>query len=136
MKYLYIIRGPFGTGKTEFIRTLLDNEHIVSCWDYYMQYGQNKWNEKLKPYADEYCRHGVKALMDKGVTSIAVTNTFSVYDDMTYFYELAEARGYKVFCMAMTNQCCQEYKKDVPDDVIKSQYERLSRDIKFFSLES
>ncbi|XAW87470.1 hypothetical protein ABDK09_04335 [Vibrio sp. CDRSL-10 TSBA] len=40
MKYLYILRGPFGTGKTEFIRTLLANDNIVSCWDYYRQYGQ------------------------------------------------------------------------------------------------
>ena len=136
MKNLYIIRGPFGTGKTEFIKTLLDDHNIVSCWDYYRHYGQNKWNEKLKPFADEFCRNGVKELMDKDVQTIAVTNTFSTCADMDYFYALAEERGYRVFSMVMTNQCCNEYKKDVPDEVVKGQHERLAEDMKYYSIVS
>lgn len=134
MKYLYILRGPFGTGKTEFIRTLLANDNIVSCWDYYRQYGQNRWNEKLKPYADEYCRNGVKNLMEQGADKIAVTNSFSKCEDMEYFYQLAEQHQYTVFSMVMTNQCCDEYKKNVPDHVIQDQTERLTADMKFYSI--
>jgi predicted kinase len=130
MKYLYIVRGPFGTGKTEFARTMC--EHVISCWDYYAQYGENQWNEKLKPHADEYCRSQVKVLMVRGEQKIAVTNSFSKNEDLDYFYQLAQEHGYHVFCMAMDNRDLQEYKRDVPNDVVLKQILQLKNSMTFY----
>lgn len=127
MKNLYVIRGPFGTGKTEFARTITDN--VVSSWDYYMQYGENSWNEKLKPYADKYCISKTEELMKKGTKSVAVTSSFSTNSDIDVYYKLAEQYGYKVFCLVMDNRDISEYKKDVPREVVADQAERLRRNI-------
>ncbi len=134
MKILYIVRGPFGTGKTEFARTITDN--VVSCWDYYHQYGQNEWNEKLKPYADEYCRTRAHDLVSKGIDVLAVTNSFCKEEDMDYFYELAKEHGYTVFCMVMTNRAIEQYKRPAPDNVVQSQSQRLKDNLSFYSLVS
>lgn len=132
MKILYVIRGPFGTGKTEFARTITEN--VVSSWDYYMQYGENKWNEKLKPYADKHCVTETELLMQSGVESIAVTSSFSSNSDIDIYYTLAEKYAYKVFCLVMDNRDIKEYKKDVPDEVITDQAFRLKRSMGFYNL--
>ncbi len=131
MKILYVVRGPFGTGKTEFARTITEN--VVSSWDYYMQYGENKWNSKLKPYADKHCVNQTEMLMDKGVETIAVTSSFSTNCDIDIYYDLAEKFGYKVFCLVMDNRNIEEYKKDVPHEVVTDQAERLKSNIGFYN---
>lgn len=88
------MRGPFGSGKTEFAETITDN--VISSWDYFARYGDNKWNEKLKPYADEYCRNSVKDLMINKAETIAVVSSFSKESDMDYFYALAKELEYTV----------------------------------------
>lgn len=132
MKCLYIIRGPFGTGKTEFSRTLCDN--VVSCWDYYAQYGENKWNEKLKPHADEYCRTRTKRLIEDGINKIVVTNSFSKNEDLDEYYEMAKQYEYKVFCMIMDNRNIEEYKRDVPKDIVEQQVMQLKNSLRFYPI--
>ncbi len=129
MKYLYIIRGPFGTGKTEFAKTISNN--VVSCWDYYAKYGKNEWDSKLKPHSDEYCRNSVKALMEKNEANIAVTNSFSKNEDLDYYYEMAEKNGYKVYCIIMNNRNNDEFKRNAPDEVISRQITQLKNSIMF-----
>ncbi len=123
MKILYIVRGPFGTGKTEFANTICD--HVVSCWDYYTQYGKDTWDEKLKPYADQYCQTKVAELMQQGIDKIAVTNSFSKNDDLDYFYDLAEKNDYQVFCTIIDNRNSALYHRDVPENVILKQAIKL-----------
>ncbi len=132
MKILYVIRGPFGTGKTEFARTITEN--VVSSWDYYMQYGENKWNEKLKPHADKYCITQSEVLMKQSVETLAVTSSFSSNTDLDIYYELAEKYGYKVFCLVMDNRDVSEYRKNVPEEVVYDQAERLKQSISFYNL--
>ncbi|WP_221074702.1 hypothetical protein [Agarivorans aestuarii] len=129
MKYLYIVRGSFGSGKTEFAKTI--TKDVVSCWDYYAQYGQNKWNEELKPHADEYCRASVAELMEKGVNSIAVTNSFSKSSDLDFYLEAANLHEYKVFTLVMENQNSEEYKRDAPEDVVLKQIINLKNSVVF-----
>ncbi|PJC87204.1 hypothetical protein CSW98_04695 [Vibrio sp. HA2012] len=129
MKNLYIIRGPFGTGKTEFARIITDN--VVSCWDYYARYGKNQWDKNLKPHSDEYCRTSVKDMMDKGTETIAVTNSFSKNEDLDYYYDLAEKHDYKVFCMVMNNRDTAEFKRNAPDEEVARQIALLKSNIMF-----
>ncbi|NLS14224.1 hypothetical protein HGP28_15160 [Vibrio sp. SM6] len=129
MKHLYIVRGPFGTGKTEFAKSL--SENVISCWDYYAQYGENKWNEKLKPHADEYCRNSVLNLMKKNECKIFVTNSFSKNSDLSYYYELAEVHGYKVFSLVMDCRDTESYKRDAPQDVILKQIINIKNNVPF-----
>ncbi|MDO6683845.1 MULTISPECIES: hypothetical protein [unclassified Agarivorans] len=129
MKYLYIVRGPFGSGKTEFAKTITEN--VVSCWDYYSQYGQNKWNEELKPHADEYCRSSVSEFMEQGANTIAVTNSFSKSSDLDFYIEAAKQHQYKVFTLVMENQNSEEYKRDAPEDVVLKQIINLKNSVVF-----
>ncbi|WP_413113622.1 hypothetical protein [Thaumasiovibrio sp. DFM-14] len=119
MKILYIVRGPFGTGKTEFANTVC--EDVVSCWDYYAKYGRNKYDENLKPHADNYCRESVLQLMRDGVEKIAVTNSFSKNADLDYFYQAAKNHGYEVFSLVMDSKDPERYKRDAPEDVVLKQ---------------
>jgi len=132
MKILYLVRGPFGTGKTEFARTMTNN--VVSSWDYYMKYGENKWNPQLKPYADKHCFTQTQELMANETEIVAVTSSFSSNSDLDCYYELAETYGYKVFCLIMDNRDILEYKKDVPDEIISDQAKRLKNSIGFYNL--
>ncbi|WP_026973463.1 hypothetical protein [Aliagarivorans marinus] len=129
MKYLYIVRGPFGTGKTEFARTITSN--VVSCWDYYASHGENKWNEDLKPFADNYCHKQVDTFMQEGREVIAVTNSFSQNSDLDYYYELAEKQGYKVFSLVMDCRDHEEYKRDAPQSVVLKQILNLKNNLTF-----
>jgi len=129
MKLLYIVRGPFGSGKTEFAKTITDN--VVSSWDYYAKYGKNQWSEKLKPYSDEYCRTSIKSLMEGGINKIAVTNSFSKNQDLDYFYALADKHGYDVFFMVMDNRNIEEFQRDVPEDVVLRQVIQLKSNMMF-----
>lgn len=130
MKYLYIIRGPFGTGKTEFARTICNN--VVSCWDYYAQYGENRWNEKLKPHADEYCRSQTQSYLERGEEKVVVTNSFSKNEDLDFYYSLAEKFGYQVFCMAMDNRDLEQYQRDVPKEIVLKQVIQLKNSMTFY----
>ncbi|GGB11033.1 hypothetical protein [Agarivorans gilvus] len=129
MKHLYIVRGPFGTGKTEFARTI--TEQVVSCWDYYASYGENKWNAKLKPHADEYCRNEVKSLLEQGIEKVAVTNSFSKNEDLDFYYSLAKKHDYKVFSLIMDCRDPEEYKRDAPEDVVLKQIINLKNNVMF-----
>ncbi|WP_220720380.1 hypothetical protein [Agarivorans litoreus] len=129
MKYLYIVRGPFGSGKTEFAKTITNN--VVSCWDYYAKYGQNKWNQELKPHADEYCRSRVAELMAQGVDTLAVTNSFSKSSDLDFYLDAAQKHQYKVFTLVMENQNSEEYKRDAPEDVVLKQIINLKNSVVF-----
>lgn len=129
MKILYIVRGPFGTGKTEFANTISDN--VVSCWDYYARYGQNKYDEKLKVHADEYCRTSVLNLMRDGIETIAVTNSFSKNSDLDYFYQEATNHGYEVFSLFMDEKDSDKYKRDAPEDVVLKQIINLKNNVAF-----
>lgn len=129
MKILYIVRGPFGTGKTEFANTISNN--VVSCWDYYAKYGQNKYDEKLKVHADEYCRESVLNLMRDGMETIAVTNSFSKNSDLDYFYQAATNHGYEVFSLFMDAKDSVKYKRDAPEDVVLKQIINLKNNVAF-----
>ncbi|MEZ9540854.1 hypothetical protein AB4209_02640 [Vibrio sp. 10N.286.48.C11] len=129
MKILYIVRGPFGTGKTEFANTISDN--VVSCWDYYARYGKNKYDENLKSYADRYCRESVFNLMKDNKKNIAVTNSFSKNSDLDYFYQAAQKHGYEVFSLFMDTKDSTKYKRDAPDDVVLKQIINLKNNVAY-----
>lgn len=127
MKVLYIIRGPFGTGKTEFANTMCNN--VVSCWDYYARYGKNKFDEKLKPYADDYCRESVLNLMKENVNNVAVTNSFSKNSDLEFYYQAANNYGYEVFSLLMDSKDFDKYKRDAPEDIVLKQIINLKNNV-------
>ncbi|WP_415229644.1 hypothetical protein [Psychromonas sp.] len=124
MNTLYIIRGPFGSGKTSFAHSI--SEHVVSCWDYYAEYGENKWNIQLKPHADKYCRNRTIDLMNQGMEKVAVTNSFSLSSDLDIYIDTAKKLNYRVFIVSMTPN--SEYQRDVPESVIKDQITRSHGD--------
>ncbi len=129
MKHLYIVRGPFGTGKTEFAKSL--SENVISCWDYYAKYGENKWNEKLKPHADEYCRNSVVEMMQQDECQVFVTNSFSKNSDLDFYYQQAEKYGYKVFSIVMDCRDAQEFKRNAPQDVVLKQIINIKNNVPF-----
>lgn len=99
MKTLYIVNVPSHSPVSQLSKTITEN--IVSCWNFYAQYGQTKFNNRLKPYADSYCRKGVKKLMQQHADTILVANTFPLNSDLDYFYEEAKQNGYQVSALVM-----------------------------------
>ncbi|MGX9522723.1 hypothetical protein ACWX0P_28685 [Vibrio mediterranei] len=131
MKTLFIVRGPFGVQKTEMARAFCDD--VISCWDYYEKYGENKFNALLKPKADEYCFAGVKSLMNNNVEKIAVANSFSISSDLEPFISLAKEYEYKVYVMISNNDITKESRRDAPNDVVIKQMLRLKGDTNYES---
>lgn len=129
MKALFIVRGPFGVQKTEMAQAFCDD--VISCWDYYEQYGENKFNPELKPLADKYCLDGVNELIKKGTNKIAVANSFSDNDDLVPFITLAKVHGYNIFSMISDNDITTDSRRDVPNEVVLQQMVKLKNNANY-----
>ncbi|MFA0079968.1 hypothetical protein AB4427_17815 [Vibrio artabrorum] len=129
MKTLFLVRGPFGVQKTDMAKSFCNT--VVSCWDYYEKYGENKFNVNLKVYADKYCIDKTIQLMNDGIDKIAVANSFSQINDLDVYKKEAHKHGYQVFVMISDNDVTNESRRNAPQEVILQQIVKLKNDTNY-----
>lgn len=133
-KILYIVRGLPGSGKSTFAQKLVDSDFLVCEADKYFidkETGEYKFDGSKIKDAHKYCQDLVETYMkdsmvnDQWYREIAVSNTFTMEWEMTYYFELAKKYGYKVFSIIVENRHNGENVHGVPTDKIEQMEDRF-----------
>lgn len=94
-KKLYILRGPSGTGKSTLAETL-GAKAVFSADNYFMQGDKYVFNPSKLSSAHGQCQAKTKDALRKGISPVAVDNTFTTRKEITPYMQLAQAYGYTV----------------------------------------
>lgn len=118
-KYLFIIRGLPGAGKSTASKLISPlNSYSNDDW-FYIKYGYYNWNvHDLKEFAIPYCQNAVKSDMQDEVNRIAVNNVFSSLSDMQYYIDIAKEYNYKVVYLIVENRNNTNTIHNVPKDTM------------------
>lgn len=94
-KVLYILRGPSGSGKSSLVKEL-GAKSVFSADDYFMQNNQYIFDSSKLGYAHGKCMADTRGAMKKGISPIAVDNTFTTRKEIFPYAQLAEVYGYNL----------------------------------------
>lgn len=94
-KTLYILRGPSGTGKSTLAKDLGAKE-TFSADDYFMKGDKYVFDPHKLGSAHGQCKAKAKDAMKKGISPIAVDNTFTQAFEIKPYLQLAQIYGYSV----------------------------------------
>ena len=127
MKYLYLLRGLPGAGKSTLAKQLIgDRDYCHKEADMYFvdAKGNYNFNPSLLKDAHAWCQEEVEFLM-KYEHTIAVSNTFTQEWEMEAYYKLAEQYGYKVFSIIVENRHEGVNQHGVPADKLEQMKNRF-----------
>ena len=94
-KVLYILRGPSGTGKSTLAKDLGVKE-VYSADNYFMQNDKYVFDPSKLGSAHGQCKAKTRDALKKGISPIAVDNTFTTRKEIVPYAQLAEIYGYKL----------------------------------------
>jgi|SRR6187402_1437626 len=94
-KEIILVRGLPGAGKTTAAYNLTNT--VFEADDYfYILTGQYKYNASEIGKAHGHCQERTELAMQKGISPIAVANTFCCKWEMIHYHNLAKQYGYSV----------------------------------------
>ena len=99
MKTLYLIRGPYGSGKTTLAMALAPGAHVENDHFYPLSNGGRRSPNE----ASALCLERVETLMEKGEPTIAVSNCFIGRTSVLEYERLAQRMGYRLSVVCMQN---------------------------------
>ena len=116
---LYIVRGIPGSGKSQ-IAEILAPEHHYEANDYFYnpKTGEFKYNPYELDKAHKKCFKNVENAMMRGVSKIAVANTFVKKWEYEPYVECATKLGYTVFIIICKGSFVSPH--DIPDSKIRN----------------
>lgn len=104
-KSLYLVRGLPGAGKSTFVTSHFDPDHICEADQFlYDEDGNYKFTPERLKKAHTLCQEKAEDLMKSGTSSIAVSNTFTQEWEMRFYMDKAAEYGYKVTSMIIENR--------------------------------
>jgi predicted kinase len=137
MKFLYLIRGVPGSGKSSFARVIW-NDYAICEADKFFEDEEGNYNfdpSKIRQ-AHSWCKEQVETRMkDNSVNpqyypEIVVSNTFTQEWEMEDYYKLAEQYGYKVFSLIVENRHGGKDVHGVPEEKLVQMETNLRNNIK------
>lgn len=134
MKTLYIVRGLPGSGKTSFVKNLMNlcvngsasAEHFEADQYFYLKDGKYTFEPSLIGAAHFNCRHNTKNAMLNNVENIFVSNTFTTEKEMKPYFQLATEFDYKVVSLVVENRHGNSSVHGVPEDTLVKMKDRFS----------
>ena len=123
---LILLRGLPGSGKTTLAKTFGVNHIEADMFFIDSETGEYKFDASKLRYAHEWCQDVVEHWMEKDITPIVVSNTFTQEWEMEDYYKLAEKYGYKVFSIIVENRHGGVNEHNVPDEKLKQMKERFN----------
>ena len=124
-KYLFIVRGIPGSGKSTFAEQLAPTAQICTADDFHMKDGKYDWKPENVKKAHEWCQLKVESLMGRGITPVVVANTSTTLKEMKPYYDLAEILGYQVHSIVVENRHGGVNVHEVPEETLEKMKNRF-----------
>jgi predicted kinase len=137
MKFLYLIRGVPGSGKSSFARAIW-NDYAICEADKFFEDEEGNYNfdpSKIRQ-AHDWCKEQVETRMGDNAANpqyypeIVVSNTFTQEWELADYYKLAEQYGYKVFSLIVENRHGGKDVHGVPEEKLVQMETNLRNNIK------
>lgn len=129
MKFLYVMQGISGSGKTSWIQTMLPDTAKVFSADHAFVSEEGKFvfdGERLaKAHAD--CLLGALLAMTSGESIVVVDNTNLAIEDFAPYVAIGEALGYQVVIHRMRCSAKEARTSKVPLRTLYTQAHKLDR---------
>lgn len=130
-KYLILIRGIPGSGKTSFAKTIWSDYVIVEADKFFEKDGEYKFDPTKLKDAHQWCKDTVEQFMKDNELNhqfypeIVVSNTFTQEWEMQPYIDLANKYGYKIFSLIVENRHGNKSVHNVPDETIQKMINRF-----------
>lgn len=138
LKKLILIRGVAGAGKTTLAQemyVMTPNSVIISADDYFYKLGSGTYKfdaSKLAAAHSECKRKTLEALLDHGIGSVIVHNTFTTEKELKPYLEMVETLKFSdgIVCeltsLIVENRHGNSSVHNVPDETITKMKNRFS----------
>jgi len=124
-KYLFIVRGIPGSGKSSLAELLTPPSNICTADDYHMKDGKYDWKPENVKKAHDACQSQAAMLMRLGKTPVVIANTSTTVKEMKPYYDLAEKYGYTVFSVIVENRHGGVNEHNVPEETLEKMRNRF-----------
>jgi predicted kinase len=126
MKTLILLRGLPGSGKSTLAKTFGVNHIEADMFFVDSETGEYKFDAAKLRYAHEWCQDVVEHWMEKEITPIIVSNTFTQDWEMDYYYTLAKEAGYVVHSVIVENRHGGVNEHGVPAEKLEQMKNRFN----------
>jgi predicted kinase len=132
-KYVVVIRGTSGSGKSTFA-SLFDSRNSIICTAddfFYDQSGKYNFDPSKLGDAHRTCQNKFEcALQDPKVKTVIVANTNVKPSDYKYYMEKSAEYGAKYISVVLEKRHDNVNVHSVPDHVLQRQHDALKNDLK------
>ena len=119
MKYLIILRGIPGAGKSTCANVLSENAYpIFSADDFFIVDGEYVFNADKLHQAHAQCKHNTEQAMIDNIEKIFVANTNTTKTEMKSYFELAAKYEYMVISLIVENRHGNLSIHNVPNETL------------------
>jgi predicted kinase len=137
MKFLYLIRGIPGSGKSSLARVIWNDYAICEADKFFVdEAGNYNFDPSKIRQAHDWCKLQVETRMGDNAANpqyypeIVVSNTFTQEWELADYYKLAEQYGYKVFSLIVENRHGGKDVHGVPEEKLVQMETNLRNNIK------
>lgn len=132
-KYLILLRGLPGAGKSSFANTMYPSFLVCEADKYFVDKdtGEYKWDGSKLHEAHEWCYNLVETYMkdnqikEQYYTEICVSNTLTTENEVNKYKELGEKYGYIVISLIVENRHGNKSVHNVPEASIEKMRKRF-----------
>lgn len=131
-RFVVIIRGISGAGKSTFANLFAEPKSICTADDFfYDNVGKYNFDPSKLGQAHGECQNKFEcALRDKSIKTVLVANTNVKPSDYQYYMDKAAEYGVKVISVVLEKRHDNKSVHGVPDVVLQRQHDALKNDLK------
>jgi len=124
-KYLFILRGIPGSGKSTVAKEIAPEMYICTADDFHMKNGEYHWRPENVGKAHAWCQKKTETLMELELSPIVVANTSTTVKEMQPYYDMAKEYGYTVFSIIVENRHDGVNTHGVPEETLQKMRDRF-----------
>lgn len=126
-KYLYILRGVPGCGKSTVAQTI--SEHVFEADQFFLKGGVYNFDPKKLWLAHKSCQERLEKAMQDGKEKLVLSNTTTTNKELQPYLDLANKYGYQTFVLVVEKRHGGANQHGVPVEKIGEMADRLKQSI-------